>query len=172
MDRVVGGWELSGVALFQSGPFMSVTTPSDPSGTGYNQFNFNGGRADTVPNVSPYAGQSIAQYINPNAFVDPCANCGINGNPAAIGRFGDSGSGSIAGPGTQAVSLSLIKRFSIKERLRTEIGMQVANAFNHANYAPPNVLEVGVAGFGALTAMQSAEGAGPRQVQLTGRVTF
>ena len=44
----------------------------------------------------------------------------------------------IVGPGTQAVSLSLIKRFTIKERFRAEVGMQVANAFNHANYAPPN----------------------------------
>ncbi len=40
--------------LFQSGPFLSVTTPSDPSGTGYNTYNYNGGRADTVPGVSPY----------------------------------------------------------------------------------------------------------------------
>ena len=34
--QVVGGWELSGVMLFQSGPFMSTSILSDPSGTGYN----------------------------------------------------------------------------------------------------------------------------------------
>ena len=78
----------------------------------------------------------------------------------------------MVGPGTQAVSLSLIKRFTIKERLRAEIGMQVANAFNHANYAAPNVLTLGESGFGQITALQSAEGAGPRQVQLTARITF
>jgi hypothetical protein len=50
--------------------------------------------------------------------------------------------------------------------------MQVANAFNHANYAPPNTLTVGVAGFGQITGLQTAEGAGPRQLQLTGRITF
>jgi hypothetical protein len=163
LNRVVGGWELSGVALFQSGPFMSVATLNDPSGTGYNLFNPNGGRADTVPGVTPYSGQSIAQWINPNAFAKPAND---------IGRFGDSGSGSIVGPGTQAVSLSLIKRFSLKERIRAEMGMQVSNAFNHANYAPPGNLTLGVPAFGQITAMQSAEGAGPRQVQLTGRLTF
>jgi hypothetical protein len=163
LSRAVGGWELGGVAVFQSGPFMSVTTLTDPSGTGYNLYNFNGGRADTVAGVSPYAGQSIGSYINPNAFASPADN---------IGRFGDSGSGSVVGPGTQAVSLSLIKRFAIKERIQAAIGMQVSNAFNHANYAPPGNLTVGVAGFGALTAMQIAEGAGPRQLQLTGRITF
>lgn len=163
LDRLVGGWELSGVLLFQTGPFMSVATLNDPSGTGYNLFNANGGRADTVSGVGPYAGQSINQWINPNAFVDPANN---------IGRFGDATSGDVVGPGTQAVSLSLIKRFTIKERLRAEIGMQVANAFNHANYAPPNVLTLGEAGFGQITALQSAEGAGPRQIQLTARITF
>ncbi len=163
LDRVVGGWQLAGVLLFQSGPFLTVSTLTDPSGTGFNVFNANGGRADTVPGVNPYAGQSIAQYINPAAFTAP-AN--------AIGRFGDATNGDLVGPGTQAVSLSLIKRFSIKERARAEIGLQVSNAFNHANYAPPNVLTTGVAGFGQITAMQVAEGAGPRQLQLTGRIVF
>jgi hypothetical protein len=177
LDKVVGGWELSGVLLFQSGPFMSTSVLSDPSGTGYNIYGnlyALGGRADTVPGVSPYAGQSINQWINPNAFVDPCANCTTNaaGVTNAIGRFGDESAGSIVGPGTQAVSLSLIKRFTIKERIRTEVGMQVSNAFNHANYAPPDNLTIGVPAFGQITALQNAEGAGPRQVQLTGRLTF
>ena len=166
LDYAVGGWELSGVALFQTGPFMSVSTLNDPSGTGYNIYGSlygNGGRADTVPHVNPYAGQSINQWINPNAFVDP-AN--------SIGRFGDATSGDITGPGTQAVSLSLLKRFTLTERIHAVIGAQVSNAFNHPNYAPPGVLTVGVPGFGQITSMQVAEGAGPRQIQLTGRLTF
>jgi hypothetical protein len=174
LSQIVGGWELSGVTLFQSGPFMSVATLTDPSGTGFNIFNLNGGRADTVPGVSPYAGQSINQWINPAAFVDPCANCQTlaNGVTTALGRFGDETSGSIVGPGTQAVSLSLLKRFSFTERVHAVIGMQVSNAFNHANYAPPGNLTLGVPAFGTITSMQIAEGAGPRQVQLTARLTF
>jgi len=180
LDKIVGGWELSGFMLFQSGPFMSTSILSDPSGTGYNIYGNLygvGGRADTVPGVSPYQGQTTSNwatsyYINPNAFADPCANACQNGT--ALGRFGDETSGSIVGPGTQSVSLSLIKRFSIKERARLEVGMQVSNAFNHANYAPPNSLTVGVAGFGQLTGLQGlgADSAGPRQLQLTGRITF
>jgi hypothetical protein len=50
--------------------------------------------------------------------------------------------------------------------------MQVSNAFNHPNYAPPSNLTLTVPGFGQVTSMQNAEGAGPRQVQLTGRLTF
>ncbi|HVN02968.1 MAG TPA: TonB-dependent receptor [Bryobacteraceae bacterium] len=163
LDRVIGGWELSGVGLIQSGPFMSVATLNDPSGTGYNIFNANGGRADTVTGVNPYAGQSINQWINPAAFVDPNNN---------IGRFGNSQSGAVVGPGTNVVSLSLIKHILLSEKARMDVGAQVSNIANHPNYAPPGNLTLGVAGFGQITSLQSAEGAGPRALQLTARITF
>ncbi len=165
VDRVIGGWELSGVCVFQSGPFMTVTTTSDPSGTGYNQLpsNYNGGRADRVSGVSPYAGQSLNAWINQNAYADP---------GDAIGRFGNASQGDIVGPGSQVVSLSLLKRIPITERIHVQFGAQVANLFNHPNYAPPPNLTVGVPAFGQITSLQSAEGAGPRSMQLTGRITF
>jgi len=163
VDNVVGGWELSGVLLFQSGPYMTVTLLSDPSGTGFNAFNSTGGRADTVPGVNPYAGQSINQWINPNAFADP---------GSAIGRYGDSQGGGVVGPGTSAVSASLIKTVHFSEHARIQFGAQIANLFNHPNFAVPASLTVGVAGFGQITALQSAEGAGPRAIQLTGRIVF
>jgi len=163
VDRIIGGWELSGVYVLQTGPFMSVATLNDPSGTGYNIFNANGGRADTVQGMNPYAGQTINQWINPNAFVDPDNN---------IGRWGDSQSGAVVGPGTNVASLSLIKHIPVAERVRMEVGLQVSNIANHPNFAPPPSLTVGVAGFGQITSLQSAEGAGPRALQLTGRITF
>jgi hypothetical protein len=176
-NQIVGGWVLSGLALFQTGPFMNVATLSDPSGTFFNVFGGGtftgiGGRADAVKGVSTTAGQSLAQWINPAAFADPRALCGVDGNPPAIGRFGDSTAGAVQGPGTQAVSLSLLKRFVFTERIRLEFGAQVANVLNHPNYAAPGILTLGLPGFGAITAMQNAEGAGPRQIQLTGRLTF
>src|SRR5579862_4752066 len=163
VDGVLGGWELSGVLLFQSGPFMSVATTSDPCGCGYNAYNATGGRADTVKGISPYAGQSIDQWINPSAFADP-------GN--AIGRFGDASAGDVVGPGTQAVSLSLLKTIDLTERFKMRFGAQVANVFNHPNFAVPGTLTVGVAGFGQITSLQTAEGAGPRDIQLAARITF
>lgn len=163
VNHVVNGWELGGVLLFQTGPFMSVSTLSDPCGCGYNAFNSNGGRADVVPGASFYTGQSISQWINPAAFVDP---------GSAIGRFGDASAGDVVGPGTQAVSMSLIKSVDFTESLRLRLGIQVSNLFNHPNFAAPSNLTVGVAGFGQLTALQTAEGAGPRGIQLTARITF
>ncbi len=169
VDKIAGGFVLSGVALFQSGPFMTVTIPgsSDPSGTGFSSLAAsligNGGRADTVAGVNPYAGQNLNQWINPNAFAIPANN---------IGRFGNSQQGSVVGPGTQAVSISLLKRIPLTESIRLEFGAQVSNIFNHPNYNPPSNLTVGVAGFGQIQSLQTAEGAGPREIQLTGRFTF
>jgi hypothetical protein len=163
IDRIAGGWVLSGIAVFQSGPFLTTATLNDPSGTGYNLFNGFGGRADTVRGVDPYAGQSINQWINPAAFADP---------PDNIGRFGDSQQGAVTGPGTKVVSLSLLKSVALTEQARLEVGAQVSNVFNHPNYAPPASLTLGVPGFGQITGLQGAEGAGPRAMQLTARVVF
>jgi hypothetical protein len=169
LDQIVGGFVLSGVALFQSGPFMTVTIPgsSDPSGTGFPFLSAslvgNGGRADTVAGIDPYKGQSLDQWINPAAFTTPADN---------IGRFGNSQQGAVQGPATKAVSISLLKRIPLAESVRLEFGAQVSNITNHPNYNPPGNLTLGVPGFGQITNMQTAEGAGPRAIQLTGRLTF
>jgi hypothetical protein len=164
VDGIIGGWELSGVVVVQTGPFMSITAPGDPSGTGFNVLQGDG-RADTVPGVPLYAGQSVNQWINPAAFAVPANN---------IGRFGDSPIGSVVGPGEQVVSLSVLKRVSLTERVRLQVGAAAANAFNHPNYAMPGILDLGYvgAGFGQISNLQTAEGAGPRSLQLTGRITF
>jgi hypothetical protein len=121
------------------------------------------GRADTVAKVSPYAGQSLNSWINPAAFTAA---------PDNIGRFGDSEVGAVTGPGTQAVSLSLFKSVVFTERLKMQIGASAANAFNHPNYAVPGNLTVGTSGFAQVSNLQTAEGAGPRSLQLTARITF
>lgn len=49
--------------------------------------------------------------------------------------------------------------------------MEAANVFNHRNYEPPN-MQLDSGAFGAIPELQTAEGAGPRNLQLSGRVTF
>jgi len=164
VDRIVGGWELAGVLLFQTGPFLTIINNSaDPSGTGAPLINGDGGRVDILSRVSPYAAsQSPNQWFNPAAFRIPANN---------IGRFGDMAIGSVNGPGTQAVAMSLIKGIVFTETVRLQIGAQAANLFNHTNYAIPNAV-FGTSPFGTITDVQSAEGAGPRTIQLTARLVF
>jgi hypothetical protein len=141
---------------------MTILAGNDPSGTGFPEL-VGDGRADTVPGVSPYTGQSLNQWINPAAFATPANN---------IGRFGDSPVGAVTGPGTQAVSLSLFKSVAITERIKMQIGASAANAFNHPNYDVPGNLTLGTSGFAQISNLQSAEGAGPRSIQLSGRINF
>ena len=162
INSFAGNWELAGVILAQTGPYMTVLANGDPSGTGFNEL-VGDGRADTVPGVSPTANQTIPQWINPAAFATP---------PNNIGRFPDSAVGSVVGPGTTAVSMSLIKSIAFTEKARMQVGASVSNLFNHPNYAVPSNLTAGTSGFGSLTGLQTAEGAGPRAIQLTARINF
>jgi hypothetical protein len=162
VDHVVGGWELAGVVVATTGPFLTILAGGDPSGTAFPDLVGNG-RADSVSKVSPYAGQSLNSWINPAAFTAA---------PDNIGRFGTSPVGAVTGPGTQAVSLSMFKSVVFTERLKMQIGASAANAFNHPNYAVPGNLTVGTSGFAQVSNLQTAEGAGPRSLQLSARITF
>ncbi len=163
LNQAIGGWDLAGVVLFQTGPFLTATVPgADPSGTGFPTLIGNG-RPDTVAGVSLVpATQTIANWVNKAAFAVPANN---------IGRFGYAPVGNMIGPGTQAISLSLMKSISFTENMKVQFGAQAANLFNHANYATPNTT-FNTASFGTISNVQSAEGAGPRQIQLTARFTF
>jgi hypothetical protein len=100
--------------------------------------------------------------VNSAAFTTPASN---------IGRAPNSPIGVVNGPGTEAVSLSLFKSVAINEHARVQIGAAAANVFNHLNLGNP-ALVLTSASFGTITSTQTAEGASPRSVQLSGRITF
>ena len=130
-------------------------------------------RTDQLTGVSLYASHRTAsQWLNPAAF--PYLNLQTAGG-IGIGRFGNAPVGGVVGPGTANFSLSLMKSVALrglnKEQGKFQFGVEAANAFNHRNYEPPN-MQVDSSGFGSITALQSAEGAGPRSLELSGRITF
>jgi hypothetical protein len=165
LRHALGGWEAAGVLTFETGPFLTVTTSgADPAGTGSSSTPGGTVRADIVPGVSSIpVNQGPSLWINPAAFAVPANN---------IGRYGNSAVGSVLGPGTQAVSLSVFRTLQVTERVKMRVGVSAANALNHPNYAVPASLQLGNAQFGIINAMQGAEAGGPRALQLTGRITF
>lgn len=163
VDTLVGGWELSGYMLAETGPYLTVVVAgADPAGDGFPTVTGNG-RADIVTgqNVIP-ANQSINNWINKAAFAIP---------PNNVGRGPNSPVGSVVGPDTTSLSLSLFKSVAIRERAHLQIGIAAANALNHANYAVPN-LTFNTAAFGTINNVQSQENGGPRSIQGTFRLTF
>ena len=173
-NMLVGGWELAGVAVLQTGPFL---TPSEST---YDPANTNilstvlGARPDRVAGTQVYAShKSTAQWLNPNAFnyTDLTQYSGGQPTGIGIGRFGTAPVGGFAGPGTENFSLSVLKTVHFTEHASLQLGLAAANVLNHRNYEPPSTA-VDQAGFGTITALQTAEGAGPRSLQLSGRITF
>ncbi len=169
LNRVVGDWQLGGVAVVQSGPFLTPYQQSvDPANTNI-LTTVGQARTDQLAGVPLYAAhRTTAQWLNPAAF--PYLNLQNSGG-TGIGRFGNAPIGGVVGPGTTNVSLSLMKSVLLREQSRLQLSVEAANVFNHRNYEPPN-MQVDSGGFGAITALQTAEGAGPRSLELSGRIVF
>jgi hypothetical protein len=163
INAVVGDWHLGGVTVLQSGPFLTPYEAStDPANT--NILSTVGQtRADILPGQTLYAAnRNVTQWLNPNAFAIP---------QAGRGYFGTAAVGSVVGPGTAVFSMSLRKDVPFYERMKLSLSVEAANVFNHRNYEPPN-MQVDAAQFGSISALQTAEGAGPRSLELAGRITF
>jgi hypothetical protein len=169
LNRFVGDWQLAGVTVLQSGPFLTPYEDSvDPANTNI-LTTVGQARPDQLHNVSLYAPQRTTnQWLNPNAF--PYLNL-QNADGNGIGRFGNAPVGGVVGPGTEIFSISLMKNLAITEKSKFQFGLEAANVFNHRNYEPPN-MQVDSSGFGSITALQTAEGAGPRSLELSGRINF
>jgi hypothetical protein len=175
-DLALGGWQMSGIMLIQSGPFVTPTTGNvtDPSGTGLNT------RANNRPDWTGNSyGNLSADQRNVNAWWNRAAfaipgrdsNGATLPNNGAIGRFGFAAPGSLIGPGTRTLSLKLQKRFDITERVNFLMEGSAANLTNTPNFDIPN-RNVSVPQFGRVTGTQGVENAGARNLQVGMRINF
>jgi hypothetical protein len=134
----LSGWRLSGTMTLESGDALTVQnggpgTPcpaSDPvsmcpagfgssaqDGAGFDELNVSGN-----PNIS-HGSKSFFRQFNTSAFSVPAMN--IRGN---------SGLGTVRGPGQNRADLSLAKTFALYENLHLEFRADAFNAFNHSNW--------------------------------------
>jgi Carboxypeptidase regulatory-like domain len=172
-DLVVGGWRLSNIFVWQSGPFESPYFDSgqgDPSGTGSGLNSTNTGfdpghrsqYPDTVPGASiKPSGRTRLTYLNPGALTcpgypgytpgTPCTTgSGAGPYPNPIGRFGDARVGSIVGPGFVNLSSGLSKVFPVTERVHVRLEATFNDVLNHTNLGDPN-MDISSPAFGQIT---------------------
>jgi hypothetical protein len=169
LNRIVGDWQLAGVTVLQSGAYLTPFQQTVDAANTNILTTVGQSRPDQLKTASPYAPhRTTAQWLNPAAF--PYLNL-QNAAGIGIGRFGNAPVGGVVGPGTDNFSLSLTKDIALSEKSQFKIGIEAANVFNHRNYETPN-MQVDAASFGSITALQTAEGAGPRSLELSGRITF
>ena len=161
-NAVLGGWELSTVTLWETGPFLTpITSPAFDSANLNLVYRGASLRPDCNGNPN-LANLTVDQYFDINAF-----------NPVpSIGRIGNCGVGIMQGPKTLAIAGGLSKTFKAGEKARLRFEATFTNLPNHPNFAPPAVDVSAPATFGKITSVQSAENSGNRTGQLALRFDF
>lgn len=147
-SHVLGGWEVGGIVTAQTGVPFTVFIGGDPLG-------LNSSDPYAYPNrifgpgcssaVNP---GNVSNYVNTNCFALPTSSPAIAANctpfPAAAGTcenlYGDAGRNSLIGPGLLTWDISLFKDNYIKrisETFNAQFRVEIFNALNRANFAPP-----------------------------------
>ncbi len=183
LDAAVGGWQLSGIFLWQSGTYLSpYFTGGDPSGSGSAIYSYRAQHPDRALGVNPTpANQNRDNWIDPNAFLCPgvgiaagtgSCNIGTPGSAfAPIGRFGNAGTGILVGPGTVNLSAGLSKYFLITEGIKLKAEGTFTNVLNHTNLDDP-VLDISNPSFGRITDARLSDFGGYRTGQVSLRLEF
>jgi Carboxypeptidase regulatory-like domain/TonB dependent receptor len=158
VKQALGGWQLSGSGIFQSGFPMTVSNSAYPAGD-YNADGTAGDRPNAPDSSVPRSGFSNAQFLNGifpvSAF--PLPPKGTDGN---LGR------NTFTGPTFQEIDAALSKQFSLTERVKLQFRMEAFNVFNHVNLnAPTTDLSSGTFGKSTSTLL-------PRQFQAGLRLSF
>ena len=164
IDGVLGGWELSGILMFQSGywftPVFSGYDPSNTNGTS-RVSNF---RPDRMANGALPADQrTIDRWFDASAFVAV---------PRNAGRFGNSAPFILQGPGMAVFSGGLAKRFHFDEKRSLRLMGSFQNLPNHPNFANPSTNISSTGSVGRITSTLGTEGAGARTAELSARFEF
>jgi len=144
--NTVGGWQLSGVIRWQTGPYYTITGNTS---TTTRRADYLGGPL-TVDNPGP------GRWFNTAAFAT-----------APNGRYGNSGVGIIEGPGLQTYDLSLAKHFALTERFDLKFQGDFFNAPNVTNFSTLNTVVTSTSSFGTLSQAYP-----PRNIQLSLKLSF
>jgi hypothetical protein len=138
--RLLHGWQLNAIIVWQSGFPFPVNSGRDNSFSGVN-----GDLADFLGGDATLSGRSrndqLFQWFNTALFT---AN--------ALGTFGNSGRNIIRGPKFFNTDLGLLKDTPITERFRLQFRAEFFNIFNNPNFRLPNS-NASSAQFGRITAV-------------------
>ncbi len=135
-NKVLGGWQLSGITTFSTGTPYGVVFAGDNAGVA------NGVGSTSRPDLigDPYAIQQSPLEGNSPLFANP----GAFAPPRGL-TFGDSGRNSLTNPHRTNFDFSLFKHFKLGERFGFEFRAEAYNIFNHTQWLPVS----GDAGSGA-----------------------
>ncbi len=178
--KILGGWQMSGVTVLQTGSPFNITEPTDRSltGAGANRPDFTGtavvfndARNTDTANGGPNRIFNGTGGGSPTAATNPFFRRVGSGTSLALGggRFGTLGRNVFHGPGDINFDFTLMKRTRIGENKILEFRSEFFNIFNHANFDNPTAanLSIGSLNFGRVTTTSD-----PRLIQFALKFHF
>ena len=158
-QKVIGGWQFSGISTLLSGFPFTPQTGSNRSGDGDT-------RNPDRPSVNPAFGGPVilwtqTRWFDPNAFVLP-----------AVGTYGNLGRGGFRGPGLVSLDFSLTKNTRFRERANLQFRAEMFNALNHANFGTPNAIVFASGAVSPSAGLISSTTTTARQIQFGMKLIF
>ncbi len=146
---VLGGWQLGGILVAQSGHPLTPGVSPNPSNSTTPE------RPDRVCDGNTGNG-NIDQWFQVSCFALPAAY-----------TYGNSARGTILSPGLVNFDGMLARSFAIGERVRLDFRAEAFNLTNSAHFGAPNTT-IGTAQVGKITSTASPN----RQLQFAARLVF
>ncbi len=174
MDGIIGGWRLSGTAIFETGAPMTIEDSSINAAIGQNLY------PNRIANAAERNGKGRRgvdyPWFNP-ADYQPVPGCisRTNCSPDQYGFIpfadGNAGRNDIDGPGLANINLTLQKNWLVGERKNIQFRWEVFNIFNHPNFVlmDRNFNETGA---GYLTSVAAVGTGGARIMQFALKYIF
>ncbi len=132
--KVLGGWNLMGIAQMRSGNPLTVFLQANRSQSKW--------QPSASPLVGPDRPSLAAGYTyksavlgSPNQYFDPKA---FVLQPS--GTLGNTGRNAFLGPNLRTFDLALVKNTRITERFNAQFRIESFNLFNRANFSNPGLL--------------------------------
>ena len=133
MNQIFGGWEISGVTLFQSGTPYTVINSAGNTGISLTD---NAGVSSGLGIAASYpdVARGLLQPANNSRSFGP-----LKGNPSQFVAprgltFGDAGRNFLNNPGRLNFDMTLIKHFKLTEFSQLDFHADFFNIFNHTEF--------------------------------------
>jgi hypothetical protein len=150
LRRLTEGWQVNGIAAFQSGTPFTIYSNDDQSrqGSGLDRADLIGKthifnprtkrtftQAATGSTLSCLGGNDTTGNFYLDKVDYDCANnTPAEGGTIPLFSYGNSGRNSVRGPGINNVDLSVFKNIKFSERFAMQFRTEFFNAFNHTQF--------------------------------------
>lgn len=146
MRNLIGNWEIAPIYSYESPEYFTVQSGIDSNQNG----DAAPDRTIINPNGAPHTGSGVfgvdrtgARASGAGVVAYVATNPNAKYIQAGLGALANSGRNTEPTRPINNVDMTLIKRFSVKERFHFELQGQAFNLFNHAQFIPGSIDDVG-----------------------------